>query len=134
MRKIVANFNVLLFFLMLFLGIGGAQAQENMPEEFTFLKTIDQVDIYFSKIFCGDNVEYLVIGAINNSNASVSLSLQPVFLSDDNSFSSSAPISFTLSVGEQIIGDCNASNLQVSVFEFFTQYDPDLVTFDLTKI
>ena len=111
-----------------------AIAQDNEPEGFIFLKSIDQVDIYYKQMFCDNNVEYLVIEAINQSTSSVSLYLQPIFKSDNTSFSSKAPIILTLSGGDKITGDCNTSNLQASVFEFFSQYDPTLMTFDLTKI
>ena len=108
--------------------------QDSEAQDYTFLKTIDKVDIYFKQVFCEDNVEYLIIKAINKSTDSVSLNLQPTFKLDDTSFSSKTSLSFTLSGGATIIGDCNTLNLKVDIFEFFTQYDPTLMKFDLTKI
>lgn len=138
MKKIFTNSYVMSFLMLFFLVLGGthlkAQNQETIPEGFTFLKTIDQVEIYYKQVYCDDNVEYIVIGAINISGSEITLDLQPVFLADDHTFNSQDKVNFTLSEGEQILGDCNTSNMQVSIFEFFSQFDSTLISFDLTKI
>lgn len=124
---------ILTVFTFLLFAFGNTSyAQVNESEGFTFIKSIDQVDLYFTHTVC-DNGEFLLIKAINTGSDPVSLNLQPIWSIDEKTFESSSSVTINLDGNSEIKGDCDKADLKVSIHEFFTLYLPEKISFDLIK-
>ena len=109
------------------------KAQEASPDGFNYLKTIDGVELYYQHSVCDDG-EYLLVKAVNKNENSVSLNLQPSWLSNNGTLNSSHTLTFEVGSNAEVTGDCNKPELRVSIYEFFSMYSAEANKLNLTKI
>lgn len=129
MKKVTYSLLLTMFLICTFMH---SKAQDNSPDGFIFLKSIDQVEFYFKHSTCDDG-EFLLIKAVNKGNESVSMTLQPSLISANGTQNSAKLVTIDLAANTEVIGSCNSTELKVNIYEFFSIYDEKAIKLDLTK-
>lgn len=105
--------------------------QAHAQDDWTALTTIDGVEISYQKSKC-DDLEVLLIKAVNTTANKFSLSLNYTFTMDGNEVGAGSLGELSLEANESLFSSCS-DGLKINVYDHVSMFDEDMFSLKISK-